>query len=152
MRYIEFGENKEKVSEIIMGLMRISDMTVKETAALIDIGLEEGINFLDLADIYGNGKSEEIVGSVFTENPGVREKFFFSQNAESVLIRILHILIFQKIIFWKQRIRFFPDFIQIIWTVFCFTDQTRLWSPKKLQKHLTGFTMQEKCGISVLVI
>lgn len=37
MRYIEFGENKEKVSEIIMGLMRISDMTVKETAALIDI-------------------------------------------------------------------------------------------------------------------
>lgn len=57
MRYIEFGENKEKVSEIIMGLMRISDMTVKETAALIDTGLEEGINFLDLADIYGNGKS-----------------------------------------------------------------------------------------------
>ena len=76
MRYIEFGENKEKVSEIIMGLMRISDMTVKETAALIDTGLEEGINFLDLADIYGNGKSEEIVGSVFTENPGLREKVF----------------------------------------------------------------------------
>lgn len=80
MRYIEFGENKEKVSEIIMGLMRISDMTVKETAALIDIGLEEGINFLDLADIYGNGKSEEIVGSVFTENPGLREKVFLQSK------------------------------------------------------------------------
>lgn len=80
VRYIEFGENKEKVSEIIMGLMRISDMTVKETAALIDTGLEEGINFLDLADIYGNGKSEEIVGSVFTENPGLREKVFLQSK------------------------------------------------------------------------
>lgn len=149
MRYIEFGENKEKVSEIIMGLMRISDMTVKETAALIDTGLEEGINFLDLADIYGNGKSEEIVGSVFTENPGLREKVFLQSKCGIRIDPDFTYFVFQKIIFWKQRIRFFPDFIQIIWTVFCFTDQMRLWSRKKLQKHLTGFIMLEKYGISV---
>ena len=52
MRYIEFGEGKEKVSELIMGLMRIGEMSVKEVTELIQTGLEEGINFLDLADIY----------------------------------------------------------------------------------------------------
>ena len=62
MRYIEFGEGKEKVSELIIGLMRIGEMSVKEVTELIQTGLEEGINFLDLADIYAGGKSEELVG------------------------------------------------------------------------------------------
>ena len=127
-------------------------MTVKETASLIDIGLEEGINFLDLADIYGNGKSEEIVGSVFTENPGLREKVFLQSKCGIRIDPDFTYFDFSKDYILEATDRFFPDFIQIIWTVFCFTDQTRLWSPKKLQKHLTGFTMQEKCGISVLVI
>ena len=76
MRYIEFGKDKDKVSEIIMGLMRISEMSTGETAELIETGLEEGINFLDLADIYGAGKSEEMIGRVFAENPSLRNKFF----------------------------------------------------------------------------
>ena len=80
MRYIEFGKDKEKVSELIIGLMRISEMTTEAVAELIHTGLEEGINFLDLADIYGGGKSEEIVGKVFTENPGLREKVFLQSK------------------------------------------------------------------------
>ena len=147
MQYIEFGKDKDKVSEIVMGLMRISEMSTGEVLDLIETGLEEGINFLDLADIYGGGKSEEVIGKVFTENPSLRTKFFFSQNAESVLIRILHILIFQKIIFWKQRIRFFPDFIQIIWIACFFIDQMRLWNQMKLQRLLTVFIKLEKYGI-----
>ena len=96
MQYIEFGKDKDKVSEIVMGLMRISEMSTGEALDLIETGLEEGINFLDLADIYGGGKSEEVIGKVFTENP-----FLFSQNAESVVIRILPISIFPEIIFWR---------------------------------------------------
>ena len=75
MQYIEFGKDKDKVSEIVMGLMRISEMSTGEVLDLIETGLEEGINFLDLADIYGGGKSEEVIGKVFTENPSLR-KFF----------------------------------------------------------------------------
>ena len=56
MQYIEFGKDKDKVSEIVMGLMRISEMSTGEVLDLIETGLEEGINFLDLADIYGGGK------------------------------------------------------------------------------------------------
>ena len=43
-------------------------MSTGEVLDLIETGLEEGINFLDLADIYGGGKSEEVIGKVFTEN------------------------------------------------------------------------------------
>ncbi len=101
MQYIEFGKDKDKVSEIVMGLMRISEMSTGEVLDLIETGLEEGINFLDLADIYGGGKSEEVIGKVFTENPSLRTEFLFSQNAESVVIRILPISIFPEIIFWR---------------------------------------------------
>lgn len=76
MRYIEFGEGKEKVSELIIGLMRIGEMSVKEVTELIQTGLEEGINFLDLADIYAGGKSEELVGKTFAENPGLGKSVF----------------------------------------------------------------------------
>ena len=37
-------------------------MSTGEVLDLIETGLEEGINFLDLADIYGGGKSEEVIG------------------------------------------------------------------------------------------
>ena len=100
MQYIEFGKDKDKVSEIVMGLMRISEMSTGEVLDLIETGLEEGINFLDLADIYGGGKSEEVIGKVFTILLCALN-FSFSQNAESVVIRILPISIFPEIIFWR---------------------------------------------------
>ena len=37
MRYIEFGKEKRKVSEIVMGLMRIGEMSTKEVANLIEL-------------------------------------------------------------------------------------------------------------------
>ena len=80
MQYIEFGKDKDKVSEIVMGLMRISEMSTGEVLDLIETGLEEGINFLDLADIYGGGKSEEVIGKVFTENPSLRTEFFIQSK------------------------------------------------------------------------
>ena len=80
MRYIEFGKEKRKVSEIVMGLMRIGEMSTKEVATLIETGLEVGINFLDTADIYAKGKAEEILGDVFVENPGLREKVFLQSK------------------------------------------------------------------------
>ena len=43
MRYIEFGKDKEKVSELIIGLMRISEMTTEAVAELIHTGLKKGL-------------------------------------------------------------------------------------------------------------
>ena len=80
MRYIEFGKDKREVSEIVIGLMRIAEMSTKQVAELIYTGLDAGINFLDTADIYAKGKSEEILGEVFTENPDLREKVFLQSK------------------------------------------------------------------------
>ena len=68
MQYIEFGKDKDKVSEIVMGLMRISEMSTGEVLDLIETGLEEGINFLDLADIYGGGIRRSDRKSVYRES------------------------------------------------------------------------------------
>lgn len=75
MRYIEFGADNQKASEIIIGLMRISKMSLAEVKNLLDAALEVGINFLDIADIYAKGKCEEILGEVFSAHPSLREKF-----------------------------------------------------------------------------
>ncbi|MBR3166023.1 MAG: aldo/keto reductase, partial [Lachnospiraceae bacterium] len=61
MRYITFGEEKQKVSEIVLGLMRIGpgktttkSMSVPEVEYLLDTAYDCGINMLDNADVYAN--------------------------------------------------------------------------------------------------
>ena len=53
MKYIEFAEN-ERLSTIVLGMMRISQMSEDEVEALVDTALSIGINTFDLADIYGD--------------------------------------------------------------------------------------------------
>lgn len=76
MEYIEFGTQKARVSKVMLGLMRIDSMSVEEVSELVQGALEEGINALDIADVYGLGKCESILGEVFKANPGLRDKFF----------------------------------------------------------------------------
>ena len=80
MDYIQFGESKEKVSKVILGLMRISDMSVDQVLDLCHAALDEGINFFDTADCYGNGRAEEILGEVFTREPDLRKKIFLQSK------------------------------------------------------------------------
>lgn len=88
MKYITLANN-EKVSQEILGAMRIVSkqvtpegkkvyvgLPVEEVEALILKALDLGINFIDTADIYGHGLSEEIIGKVLARNPGLREKLF----------------------------------------------------------------------------
>ena len=55
MNYIEFAEN-ERLSTIVLGMMRISQMSEDEVEALVEAALSIGINTFDLADIYGDGQ------------------------------------------------------------------------------------------------
>lgn len=74
MRYVKLGEKERDVSEIVLGTMRIADMSAGEVESLIETGLEHGINAIDTADIYAAGKSEELLGEVFATNPALRDK------------------------------------------------------------------------------
>ena len=74
MRYIEFGESKRKVSEVVLGTMRIAPLEISQVCDLIDVALDAGINAIDTAPIYG--PSESILGKVFEARPDLRDKLW----------------------------------------------------------------------------
>ena len=76
MQYISFGTQNAQVSEIILGLMRINEMAPDKVLDLIKASLDAGINLLDIADCYGGGRCEEILGEALALEKGLRDKFF----------------------------------------------------------------------------
>ena len=80
MRYIKFGERQKEISEVVLGLMRISEMTVDQVEDLIESALAVGINAFDIADCYGHGKCEQIVGEVLKRRPDLREKMWIQSK------------------------------------------------------------------------
>jgi len=63
MKYKNLGKTGVKVSELCLGTM-IYGQQVDETTAIkiIKRAIDAGINFIDTADVYTEGRSEEIVG------------------------------------------------------------------------------------------
>ncbi|MGT2742809.1 aldo/keto reductase [Streptococcus plurextorum] len=53
------GQTGVEGSRISLGCMRMAALDTKAAEAVIATSLEEGINFIDHADIYGGGQSEE---------------------------------------------------------------------------------------------
>lgn len=76
MRYITLGQDDKELSEIVLGMMRIKDKSVKEVEELVETALSVGINAFDLADIYGRGRCEELLGLVLKNRPDLREKMW----------------------------------------------------------------------------
>ncbi|VKA93469.1 aldo/keto reductase family oxidoreductase [Streptococcus pneumoniae] len=80
MRYITLGQDDEELSEIVLGMMRIKDKSVKEVEELVETALSVGINAFDLADIYGRGRCEELLGLVLKNRPDLREKMWIQSK------------------------------------------------------------------------
>lgn len=63
MRYRKLGRTGLKVSVMCLGTMLFGDQVDEETArAIVDTCWEAGVNFFDTADVYVQGRSEEVVG------------------------------------------------------------------------------------------
>lgn len=70
MEYVRFGSTGLKVSRICLGCMSFGEPTERwpwaldeeHSRPLIKAALEAGINFIDTANIYSFGKSEEVLG------------------------------------------------------------------------------------------
>src|SRR6266508_3979600 len=75
MEYVRFGSTGMKVSRICLGCMSYGGPTERWPWALdeetsrpfIKRALELGINFFDTANVYSNGRSEEIVGKALRD-------------------------------------------------------------------------------------
>ena len=57
---LPIGTSALEASEISLGCMRIANMEASAVDALVKTAVDVGINFFDHADIYGDGKSEEV--------------------------------------------------------------------------------------------
>jgi aryl-alcohol dehydrogenase-like predicted oxidoreductase len=65
MQYRNLGRSNLRVSALCLGTMMFGDQTDKaESARIVDHAHAHGVNFIDTADVYTNGASEEIVGEL----------------------------------------------------------------------------------------
>ena len=69
MKYARLGESGLEVSAICLGTMMFGDRTdTNESRRIVDDAATAGINFIDTADVYATGKSEDIVGAAISAN------------------------------------------------------------------------------------
>ena len=76
MKFIRFAGLQDDVSVIGAGCMRISQLSPEQISTFVHTALDNGINFFDHADIYGRGRSEEVFGNLFHNEPGLRDRIF----------------------------------------------------------------------------
>jgi len=74
MEYINLGNTGLKVSRLCLGCMTFGSkkwrdwiLEKPEAEQIIKYSLDRGINFLDTADMYSDGASEEVVGTVMSQ-------------------------------------------------------------------------------------
>ncbi|MFF2446125.1 aldo/keto reductase family oxidoreductase [Neobacillus sp. NPDC058068] len=80
MKFINIANTDLQVSNMIMGNMRLTQLSLPEAENLIRTAMDEGINFFDHADIYGKGKCEEIFSEAIQMNPSIREKMILQSK------------------------------------------------------------------------
>ena len=74
MNYRDLGETGMRVSEISLGTWAFGGDwgTVGEddAYAALNRAIDLGVNFLDTADVYGDGRSEKLIGRLLKDRPG----------------------------------------------------------------------------------
>jgi aryl-alcohol dehydrogenase-like predicted oxidoreductase len=65
MHYRSLGNSQLQVSALCLGTMMFGDQTDSdEAAAIVFDAYAHGVNYIDTADVYGNGASESMVGEL----------------------------------------------------------------------------------------
>ncbi|RBL66656.1 aldo/keto reductase, partial [Pseudomonas sp. MWU13-2625] len=63
MDYRYLGRSALKVSPLCLGAMMFGGETDEATSSrIIDKAFDQGVNFIDTADVYHAGRSEQVVG------------------------------------------------------------------------------------------
>ena len=85
MDYRPLGRTGVKVSPLCLGCMMFGGRTSEEDSyAIIDRSIEAGINFLDTANVYSRGRSEEVTGAALKRN-GKRQQIVLATKVHGTM-------------------------------------------------------------------
>ena len=88
MEYRALGRTGLKVSQLCLGTMMFGGKTdEEESSRIIDHAINEGVNFIDTADVYAGNESERIIGKALAgegkrDNIILATKFNFANPAD----------------------------------------------------------------------
>ena len=74
MKKINIGDMS--ASAVSLGCMRMNGLDEKSVDAIMEVALNNGINYFDHADIYGGGNSERLFGEYLKRNRNSRESIY----------------------------------------------------------------------------
>jgi predicted oxidoreductase len=84
MKTVPLGTTGLKVPSIALGSSRLKNLTDSEADTLFGTAIDQGINFFDTADGYGDGRCEEILGSSLKSLHIERDKYFIQTKCGNV--------------------------------------------------------------------
>ena len=78
MEHHALGKTRRLVSVIGLGTWQLGsdwgDVSEYDALAVLAASADAGVTFFDTADVYGDGRSEQIIGKFFAENPHYRSR------------------------------------------------------------------------------
>lgn len=80
MKQVKIGSTNWTTSAAALGIMRMDALSVDDAAKTLSTAFDAGIDFIDSADIYGGGKSEEVFGEAFKKTGVSRDKVFIQSK------------------------------------------------------------------------
>lgn len=78
MKKMKFGTTNEEVSAVVLGSMRLNG--AKDPVKVLETAYENGITFIDHADIYGKGECETIFAESLAKTSINRENLFIQSK------------------------------------------------------------------------
>jgi len=85
MKMIRLGRDGPEVSQFGIGAMSFAgiygDATKADSHAVLDACLTAGVSHIDTANVYGKGRSEQIIGAWFAANPSARAQMVLATKA-----------------------------------------------------------------------
>ena len=67
MKTLNLGQSGVQASTVALGIMRMNALTVAQATTVLESAVDLGINYIDSADIYGNGDSSKIFGTALKQ-------------------------------------------------------------------------------------
>lgn len=80
MNYKQLSNTGLEVSRIALGCGRISTLGVADAKTLVGTALENGVNFFDHADAYGDGQSEAVFAEAIGMTPARRDEIILQSK------------------------------------------------------------------------